>query len=141
MPKYIKVTKVSMPVELLTPSILCNFIVNAEDSVFQWTDSPVATCRTNTVFNLMTGLNVCLLSAVDARILLWHLSTSLSSCFCNNTRMSSSSNVYRSRNKKAETVLSTEIEVCLINFPTIWQRKLFLANVANLKSWLVYCLP
>lgn len=55
--------------------------------------SPVATCRTSTVLSLMTGLKVCLLSAVEARILLWHLSTSLSSCFCNSTRMSSSSRV------------------------------------------------
>lgn len=44
----------------------------------------------------MMGLKVCLLSAVDARILLWHFSTSLSSCFCSSTRMSSSSRVYRS---------------------------------------------
>jgi hypothetical protein len=73
--------------------LLHSFTLNPYAPILQQTRSPVATCRTSTVLSLMTGLKVCLLSAVDARILLWHLSTSLSSCFCSSTRMSSSSSV------------------------------------------------
>lgn len=58
--------------------------------------SPVATERTSTVLSLMMGLKMCLVSAVPARFLLWHLRIRRSSCFCNSTRMSSRSKVYSS---------------------------------------------
>lgn len=58
--------------------------------------APVATERTSTALSLSTGLKVCLLSAEPTAVLLWHLSSSFSSCFCSSTRRSSSSSTCRS---------------------------------------------
>lgn len=57
---------------------------------------PVATERTSTALSLSTGLKVCLLSDEPAAVLLWHLSSSFSSCLCSSTRRSSSSSACRS---------------------------------------------
>lgn len=61
---------------------------------------PVATERTSTVLSLMMGLNMCLVSAVPARFLQWHLRIKRSSCFWRRTRMSSRRRVYSSERRQ-----------------------------------------
>ena len=59
--------------------------------------APVATGLTRRLVSLMMGLWVTLMSSLPCVIVvLWHRSTSLSSCFCRSTRMSSRSNAWRS---------------------------------------------
>ena len=52
--------------------------------------------RLANIISLGKGLKVCLLSEEPTAVLLWHLSSSFSSCFCSSTRRSSSSSTWRS---------------------------------------------
>lgn len=78
--------------------LLCNFCANKciKKDKSPVSNQPVATERTSTVLSLMIGLKICLVSAVPARFLLWHLRIRRSSCFCSRTRMSSRRSVYSS---------------------------------------------
>lgn len=60
---------------------------------------PVATERTSTALSFSTGLKLCLLSEEPTAVLLWHFSSSLSSCLCSSTSRSSSNSTWRSGNE------------------------------------------
>lgn len=59
-----------------------------DTTVHNW---PVATSRRKTESSLIIGLSICLPSCMAMLLLLWHLRTILSSCFCRSTSRSPSS--------------------------------------------------
>ena len=71
-----------------------DYILQSKITPYQRDDQPVATLRMRRLVSLIIGLCVNLVSATT--VVLWHRSTSLSSCFCRRTKISSSSTTCRS---------------------------------------------